>query len=139
MNEPGTIYQMAEASQQPNGLDTAAPPPPPSGPRERPRIEWLDFPQDCEYPDFKIRAWVNYPNRLDLDLSSNDPERMRPALARILVEHNGWIDQDDQPYPPAGTPEFWESLSNRLGFLVMAVVKTASTQLPNSLDQRKRR
>src|SRR4051812_40815396 len=101
---------MAEASQFANGQQDTAHPPPPSGPRERQRVEWLDLPADSEYAEFKVKAWTNYPQRLMTELGSNEPERVRPALQKIVLEHNGWIDQEGEPYPLASSPDFWEAI-----------------------------
>jgi hypothetical protein len=84
----------------------------PSGPRLPRREMWLDLPP--EYPDFRVKVWVNYPRRLNDELKSGDEQRLVGVLRQIMLEHNGWSDADGTPFPPPTTEEFWAAIPNEL-------------------------
>lgn len=139
-NGETSYVQVAQGRPQTQGDPAPAPQASASaGPRELPKVEWVDLPEDTEYAGFKVRAWLNYPQRFDKDMASGDADRAAKAAAQILLEHNGWIDQDGTEYPPGGTVEFWDALSNRLAFLIFASMRGKAMSTPPSLDPRKRR
>lgn len=94
------------------------------------RSVWLDVP---EYPGFKVRLWSNMPNRLLLEIDSRDVPRVQAALLEIVLEHNGWRDEDGNEYPPADTQAFWDAIPQELAILVIGLIGEAPRQLPNSL------
>jgi hypothetical protein len=108
-----------------------------TGPRVVRREEWVELPK--EYAGFKFRLWVNAPTRLWNDVTSGDEERGRAALAKIVLEHNGWCDFDGAVYPPTTAPEFWEAIPTELLAVMLVVSQAEMGKLPNSLAPRKRR
>ena len=132
------------------------------GPRIPRRELWLDVP---EYPGFRAKMWANHPQRLARDLQSKDVERIASALSAIVLEHNGWCDEEGDPYPPAGElreiaesvtedgPDgapitrtvnrieypFYEAIPTELAVLLIVLINEAATTLPNSLLRTRRR
>lgn len=102
------------------------------------RIEWVDV-EPAEYPEFKARVWVNFPQKLSLEINSGDNERASVAMRAIVLEHNGWLDEDGEPYPAAGEAGFWDAIPLRLAVLTIARVRAVTTELPNSLAPTVRR
>lgn len=87
------------------------------------------------YPGFTFWFWTNYPQRVREEVMSNDEARVIACLPLLLREHNGWCDQEGEPYPPADDPGFWHALPTELGFLVLRLlVLEAPTAFPNSLS-----
>lgn len=131
------------------------------GPRLPRREVWVDLPE--EYPGFKFKMWVNAPQRVWNTIASAakvsplvddaTPEQIvahaaaaaattaavTAALQKIVLEHNGWLDDEGQPFPPASDAAFWEAIPTELGGVVMASAQLAMGDLPNSLPPRKRR
>lgn len=115
---------------------------PAAGPQIRRREAWVDLAggegaEDVAeaYPGFKIRVWANAPRTLYADLASGEEERMRGALAAVVLAHNGWVDYDGRAYPPADSPDFWtgpDSVPTELAQLVLLTLATR-TALPKSL------
>lgn len=101
------------------------------------REKWLALPE--EYPGLQVRVWVNCPYRELRGMDSGDPEEMKAALLKIVLEHNGWCDQDGQPFPPASDPAFWEDIPTELAATVIALVQAEAKQLPNSILSPRRR
>lgn len=110
----------------------------PAAPVLQRREQWVDLPQE-EYPYFKVKLWVNYPQKLNADLNSGDQERMAAALGRIVLEHNGWCDEETRPYPPASERAFWEAIPDELAAVLLVLVRQESLKLPKSLALAMRR
>lgn len=112
----------------------AGPTPPPAGPMAPHRVEWVDLP---EYPGFKMKIWVNYPQAtFDALFATGEgsAEASNEASKEIFIEHNGWRDHKGTPYPPMSDPaEFWSAIPNELGGLMVAVLRKQAGVLPNSL------
>lgn len=107
-------------------------------PSAPPRREaWADLPK--EYPGFRFRMWLNAPQRLWSDVMSGDEDAVRAALTKIVLEHNGWVDSDGQPYPALPDPEFWEAIPTELLAVMLAVAQLEIIKLPKSLMPQKRR
>ena len=102
-----------------------------------PRREiWLDVP---EYEAFKIKVWANYPERVRKGLWSDDTAELQAALLEVVREHNGWGDEEGNPYPAAGTAEFWDALPNELAATVIVLARhEAPRVLPFSLASKRR-
>lgn len=122
------------------------------------RYAWIDLPP-AQYPGFRFRMWVNYPQRLLLEILNTGPQATA-ALHRIVLEHNHWQYQDDEsgeireyPQPPeprpvlvpasedGKTPEvlgdgFWELIPNELGACILTLIQLEPHKLPNSLRAR---
>lgn len=123
---------MTITSEYEHSTNGAAPPPTPAaGPRIPRREVWVDLTE--AYPDFKVRLWINYPKRLLDELSSEDNERIKAALCQIVLEHNGWLDFDGQPFPPASDPSFWDQIPDELAGVVVVVTRLESGKLSTSL------
>jgi hypothetical protein len=97
---------------------------------------WLDVP---EYPGFRVKIWVNMPNRLMDDFKSGNADRAFPAARQIVLEHNNWCDENGEPYPPVSEESFWEAIPDELCKVVLAMVLSAPEQLPNSLRAKRGR
>ena len=132
------------------------------GPRIPRRELWLDVP---EYPGFRVRMWANYPQRLARDLQSKDAALIGAALSQIVIEHNGWCDEEGNPYPPASErrvaiesvaedgPDgesitrtvnrveypFFDAIPTELAVVLVVLVNEAAATLPNSLLRTRRR
>lgn len=136
-----------------NGYEPPAAPPRPSGPRipRQALEEWLDLP--APYEGFRIRAWVGYPQRLFTDLPAIDPDadeatqavqarqaqdHLRDVLKRVLLEHNGWQD-DDGELPQPTTDAFYDRCPTHLFNTALAVVRQAATTPPNLPPRTRRR
>lgn len=95
-----------------------------SGPRIPHIVEWLDVP---EYPGFRARCWINPTRRLAGELNSGDVARVRAVLRELVLEHNGWCDDEGHPLPPAQEDGFWDELGvHLLGCLIAAIAERAS-------------
>jgi len=115
-----------------------------------------------EYPGFKVRLWVNYPQRLEQDMAGNsfrdrpDPEQgatleelnawvdereqfMRAALSKVVLWHNGWTDFDGSLLPQPSDLSFWERIPTELATAVIALQKQAAEELPNFIRRGNRR
>lgn len=121
----------------------------PAGPRAMRRERWIDLPSDGDYAGFKFRVWVNHPTQLMIDVMGDKTEgetdtdveaRRTRALGRMILEHNGWRDEDDKPYPPANEPDrFWAAIPTELAASMMALIRAEVGKLPNSLAPQTRR
>lgn len=116
---------------------TGAPPPTTGvqlGPRMPRREQWVELP--AEYPEHKVKLWLNYPQRLREALDSEDEATVRDALRQIVLEHNGWLDFEGTPYPPASDPGFWDALSQELAGVILVMALMEPRRLPKDLAQR---
>lgn len=100
-----------------------------AGPQIPRREMWLALPGD--YSDFRVRIWRNFPQRLKADLRSGDGEKVMAAMTRIVLEHNGWRDEDGNPYPPASEPAFWEAIPDELAMVVGNALMEEIKKLPS--------
>lgn len=149
---------MVRVSQQsPNGIAGALAAPATPSKLTAPRVErWVDVP---DYPGYRVRLWVNYPRALKSAFVPLDPDeiealegdeldafvaerkgRVEEALAAIVLEHNGWPDEEGNALPPPQTPGFWDDLPDQhLANVVLLLAVNAPSQLPNSLLPTRRR
>lgn len=109
-----------------------------AGPRLPRREEWLDLPEDA-YPGFKVKVWVNYPRRLNDDLTSRDKARMTAVLLQVVLEHNGWCDTDGSPLPAANDARFWDDIPDELAGAVLSLLFKQVGKLGYSLSTRSER
>lgn len=138
MTEDAALYGAPTALVAPavpvtNGAAEPAPARP-TGPRIRRLEEWQELPEP--YEGFKLRFWVNYPQRLVLNLDSE--EAIRAAVREIMLEHNGWQD-DEGELPQPHDPAFIERCPTHLFTAAFGLVRQAATTLPNSLQPTRRR
>lgn len=92
---------------------------------------WIDLPG--EYDGLKIRCWVNSPNRLIAELQSGEEDRIKAALCRLIIEHNGWADDDGAPLPPPTEHGFWSEIPTELAALIIQTFVEAVVARPQSL------
>lgn len=98
----------------------------PVGPRIQRAEEWLDFP--APYTGFRIRAWTDYPKRLFDGVTTED--QIEVVLQQVLLEHNGWQD-DEGELPQPTDPAFYARVGTNLLTTTVAVVRQAATTPPN--------
>jgi hypothetical protein len=129
-NGTGTSLQVAQA---PSPV-----PAPPSGPRLPKRLVWLDLPEEA-YPGFKVKVWVNAPQRLFTGLTeATDADAIKGVLCQLIVEHNGWLDFDGNPLPPAADSRFWDEIPNELAAAVIVMLQGEVGKLATSLQMPRR-
>jgi hypothetical protein len=113
-----------------------------------------------EYGDagFKLTIWSNYPHALANDISSGDDDRTAAALAQIILEHNGWCDEDGRPIPqlkPARMAaregdddfedarsaflKFWDAIPQELALAISTAIGIEVSKLMSSVRDRRRR
>lgn len=80
-----------------------------------------------------MRLWTNYPPGLAAEMYSGDTERTLAALLQVVLEHNGWLDHEGKPYPPATTRSFWDAIPNELFRLILLAIDVAPGLLAGSL------
>lgn len=130
------------------------PPPPPRlmGPRipRQALEEWLDLPEP--YQGFRIRAWLGYQQRLFTSIPAVTAEdadeqraqletakaQLRAALKQILLEHNGWQD-DEGELPQPHDDAFYERCPANLFNTTLALVRQAAETPPNLPPRTRRR
>lgn len=146
----------AEPMAQPGKRSTLTPP------RLTP---WLDVP---DYPGYRVRLWINYPRgvktaitdtvtaigelgeqarSLKGDADTAEMERRAEELkaevqghmAAIVLEHNGWPDEDGNVLPQPSDPVFWDRLEQHLSNVVSQMALEAPGLLPNSVLPTRRR
>lgn len=112
-----------------------------TGPKIQRREKWVDLPN--EYEGFKFRVWVNAPTKLWVAVGKAGEEdgetQAQEALKQIVLEHNGWLDFDGNPFPPATSTEFWEEIPTELAACILAATQAEQSKLPNSLAPKRRR
>lgn len=77
------------------------------------------------------------------EVAKRDEEARIAALNRIVLEHNGWVQGEDdpepgRPYPPADRPAFWEACSTELSFTILTLLGKAISELPLSVGRQSR-
>lgn len=159
-----TDYDMPGANGQglPTSLEPVAPPAP-TGPRDEKRITWLHLP--APYEGVQVQVWINPPNKfMDIMNAGGRPETMAAlrrlanddehaeerwllqeqarqeqyeVLGRMVLAHNGWLDYDGHPYPPANTRAFWDEISQEAALMILALYQDEQQRAP--LAMRKKR
>jgi hypothetical protein len=71
--------------------------------------------------------------------SAQDAQAASEALKQIVLEHNGWCDEDGNPLPDANTDAFWNDIPTELGGVIIIAAQLEMGKLPNSLKPTKRR
>ena len=108
-----------------------------NAPQIRRRTAWIALPD--EYEGFEVEVWVNAPTKFWTQLSAGDETLAMEAINKIVIGHNGWLDFDGEPYPPAGDAALWEEIPTELAACVLAVAQAEIQKLPNSVAPTRRR
>lgn len=107
------------------------------GKQVRRKEGWVKIDDDA-YPDFNFKMWINYPQKYDDAIKTTaTPDEIRETLGKIVLAHDGWLDEEGMPYPPANTPEFWKSIPNELAAAIITLVRLEATNLPNLLMEKR--
>jgi hypothetical protein len=134
----GTVpFHPSEApSLSPGAPALAVSSPAPPGPRA-PRIEDTIDLDGYGYPGHQVRVWLNFPQKLFAQMQSGTQEAMVAALSRIVLAHNGWLDEDGVPYPPPSDPAFWEAVPTHQAVALLRAIVTRVTQAPLAAGTRR--
>lgn len=100
------------------------------------REAWAELPE--EYAGFEVRVWINAPAKLWSALTGEDDDTMA-ALKQLVLAHNGWLDFDGEPYPPASDEVFWEEIPTELAACILVATQQEMQKLPNSMAPQRRR
>ena len=94
-----------------------------------------------EYEGFRFRVWLNAPTRIwnQLTGEASGEAEMHEALRQLVLEHNGWLDFEGNPYPPAGEAKFWEEIPTELAACILSAAQVEMQKLPNSIAPQRRR
>lgn len=104
--------------------EAPTPPAGSSGPKMPKRYAWIDIP---EYEGFRAKVWLNYPDEwLKKEMAAaKDADRQQwQPLKRIVLEHNGWTDEEG-PLPDPSEDAFWERIPNELLAFILAGIASA--------------
>jgi len=110
-------------------------PPGPGGPRAPRGIQWIPLAEEGDYAEHQFKARLRYPDSLNQEFGSGDFDRLREALKRVVLEHNGWVDPDSETDPPQVLPPVDKPCKTTLG-MKHALVK-ADLKLETDLKQAK--
>jgi hypothetical protein len=105
-------------------------PPAVEGPRVRRREEWVELPEP--YAGFRFRLHVNASTRTWMRVAQGGDDA-EAALRSLVLEHNGWCDEDGVPYPPASEAAFWAEIPTELAALVLKASQVEMGKLGSSL------
>jgi hypothetical protein len=105
-----------------------------SVPQVRRREAWVELPEP--YAGFKFRLWLSAPSATWLAVEGAGAYE---ALSQLVLEHNGWRDEDGVVYPPPSEPAFWTAIPTELAGCVVAASQAEMAKLPNSLMPTRRR
>jgi hypothetical protein len=115
------------------------PSPPPAvvdGPRVKRRESWVELPEP--YEGFRFRLWTTAPTRVWMRVAAGGDDA-EAALRSLILEHNGWADEDGVPYPPPTDPELWVAIPTELAAFVLKAAQAEMGKLPSLLGQNGRR
>lgn len=59
----------------------------------------ITMPGDYGDAGMRLKIWANYPHKLANQIASGDEDQTAASLAQIVLEHNGWCDEDGEPLP----------------------------------------
>lgn len=136
------IAGLAEAAMAPEPI--AFPVVPVPAPRAPFKLERLDGP-GAPVTKPLIRRFITYPlpepyGELGWTASfwaNISRDRLKeldgPELLRAMVSHNGWLDENGEPYPPASTEEFWTAIPGEVAAMLDQMAGEALSELPNFL------
>lgn len=98
------------------------------------RVVWIKLPEP--YSELQLKVWLNFPRRFREELSEATTEDgIRAVLMKIVLEHNGWLDEDDagdeSTLPQPSSPEFWSRISDEVFAVFMLILKREIDNIPN--------
>lgn len=118
----------------------------------------ISMPGDYGDAGMRLKIWANYPHKLANQIASGDEEQTAASLAQIVLEHNGWCDEDGDPLPqlrPAkisakeGDEDFeeartaflafWDKLPQELALAISTAIGLEVSKLMTSVRDRRRR
>jgi hypothetical protein len=112
------------------------PAPVPDGPRAPKRVEWIALSDEPDHPyaGHQIQARIRYPDTLNTEFSSGDFVKIRAALRKVVLAHNGWVDPDtDELMAPATDDDFWALLAQEEVLLCLRAIGAARRKVLSSL------
>jgi hypothetical protein len=80
---------------------------PPTGPRASRPDKWVHLAEDGEYAEHQIRIRLRFSDAVSVATQSGDTRAFQDGLRSIVLEHNSWLDpEQDEPtvLPPASQP-----------------------------------
>lgn len=95
------------------------------------RVRWISLGDDEIYPGFEMKVWVN-PSHVAKRMAEWGDQSGINFFRLVVLEHNGWADEDGTPYPPVSDPAFFDALPQEMGNLMGEAIKAAFNQVPNS-------
>lgn len=114
----------------------------PRGPQIPKKIEWISLPEEYGTdPPMQVRIWVTYPRKYIDEIRSGDPARLKEGMRKIVLEHNGWIDEEGEPMPPADSidPDFWDVCPDVIAAAVLALITVEAGKGAASVMRTRRR
>lgn len=128
------VQAVKEAEHAPALVSPAGPP------RAKRRESWVEIPEEFG-EGMHFRMWLSYPTgyRAELLGAETTEARKLQILHEVILEHNGWCDEQGQPYPPAESDAFWRVISEELGGVLIALLIDEPSNAPLALVARKRR
>jgi len=99
------------------------------GPQIRARLVTVAL--DNPYDEFEVTVWANAPTGLWMQVMGSedvDEAERLAALARLVQAHNGWIDYDGEPYPPADSAAFWEAIPTELAIATLVAARRVASR-----------
>lgn len=84
------------------------------------RTPWIDLPEP--FDNLRVRIWLDYPQEIADFLTKPETETQEQAnqrvmefLKSVILQHDGWEDDDGAVLPQPDTDEFWERIPTPLG------------------------
>lgn len=88
-------------------FQSAPPSSTPQGPRASRPDKWVALAEEGEYAEHQIRIRLRFSDAVSIATQSGDTRAFQNGLRQIVLEHNGWLDpEQDEPtlLPPANQP-----------------------------------
>lgn len=123
-----------------------------AGPQLKRLEDWYDLdPQ--EFPGFQVRLWLGF-SQEDWETLTEVPqfsedmtreeikqrreeseERKRTVLRKIVRAHNGWREENGDPFPDALDTDFYRRIPTRLASVILSCIQTQVYAPPKSRQQ----
>lgn len=118
----------------------------------------ITMPGDYGDAGFRLKVWKDYPHRLANMIATGDEDQTAVALCQIVLEHNGWCDEEGEPLPQLKPPRmsskegdddfeaaraafqtFWDRLPQELAVAISTAIGVEVMKLATSVRDRRRR